>query len=56
MFVGMGLSAVFPVLHGLSKYGMAQLEKTIGLSWVLLQGALYVVGAGLYAVSRFKLG
>lgn len=51
MFVSMGLSAAFPVLHGISLYGIAQLEKQIGLSWLVLQGLLYVTGAGLYAVS-----
>ncbi|KAK8192761.1 hypothetical protein M8818_007933 [Zalaria obscura] len=52
MFVAMGLSAVVPVLHGLKLYGVAQLERQIGLSWLLTQGALYIVGAGLYA-ARF---
>ncbi|GAM88022.1 hypothetical protein ANO11243_060510 [Dothideomycetidae sp. 11243] len=49
MFVAMGLSAVFPVVHGVAIYGRAQLEKQMGLSWVVLQGALYVLGAALYA-------
>ena len=52
MFVLMGLSAVFPVLHGLRLYGLEQLRKTIGLDWVVLQGALYILGAGIYA-ARF---
>ena len=51
MFVGMGLSAIFPVLHGLRIYGGRQWEETMGLSWVVLQGVLYVLGAGIYAVS-----
>ncbi|KAL9064987.1 MAG: hypothetical protein Q9157_007639 [Trypethelium eluteriae] len=50
MFVGMGLSAIFPVLHGLRLYGVRRLDKTMGLSWVVLQGFLYVLGAGIYAV------
>ena len=50
MFVAMGLSAVFPVFHGLRVYGVAQLEKQIGLSWLVLQGVLYVLGAVIYAV------
>ncbi|KAF7846016.1 hypothetical protein BT93_L5592 [Corymbia citriodora subsp. variegata] len=49
MFVSMGLSAVVPVLHGLRIYGLAQLERQIGLSWLVLQGLLYITGAGLYA-------
>jgi adiponectin receptor len=50
MFVAMGLSAVLPILHGMQLYGLATLTHTIGLHWVVLQGMLYIVGAGLYAV------
>lgn len=50
MFVGMGISAIFPVIDGVSTYGLAQMRKQIGLVWVVLQGALYILGAGLYAV------
>lgn len=49
MFVLMGLSAVFPVLHGIKLYGIEYLERSIGLDWVVLQGVLYIAGAGLYA-------
>ncbi|MDI1493045.1 MAG: hypothetical protein OHK93_004829 [Ramalina farinacea] len=51
MFVAMGLSAVFPVLHGVSIYGVAQMLDSIGLFWLVLQGFLYVSGAGLYAIT-----
>ena len=51
MFVGMGLSAVFPVLDGLREFGFEQMRKQMGFLWVVLQGALYILGAGLYAVS-----
>ena len=51
MFVAMGLSAVFPVLHGLRLYGYRQLENQIGLSWLVSQGILYIAGASIYAVS-----
>lgn len=50
MFVGMGLSAIFPVLHGLQIYGPSKLEDRIGLSWLVLQGVLYILGATIYAV------
>ena len=50
MFVAMGLSAVFPVLHGLQLYGIQQMNRQIGLSWMVLQGFLYVLGAAIYAV------
>ena len=49
MFVALGLSAVFPVLHGLKVYGLHQMHKQIGLSWLVLQGVLYIAGAGIYA-------
>lgn len=52
MFVAMGLSAVFPVLHGLIFFGLQQMSSQIGLAWVVLQGLLYILGAGIYAVSN----
>jgi len=55
MFVAMGLSAVAPVVHGLTIYGYEQLNKQMGLDWMLLQGLLYITGAGLYAVSRQQI-
>jgi len=48
----MGLSAVIPVLHGMSLFGFHQLNKTMSLTYVVTQGALYIIGAGLYA-ARF---
>ena len=50
MFVGFGLSAVLPVLHGVYVYGFEHMNYSIGLGWVLLQGLLYVLGAVIYAV------
>ena len=50
MFTAMGLSAVFPVMHGLLVFGLSQLQLQIGLSWLVLQGALYILGAVIYAV------
>jgi adiponectin receptor len=49
MFVAMGLSAVFPVAHGLMSYGVEQMTRQIGLFWLVLQGFLYILGAVLYA-------
>jgi predicted membrane channel-forming protein YqfA (hemolysin III family) len=51
MFVAMGLSAIFPVLHGIELYGVKEMQDRIGLTWLVLQGFLYILGAGLYAVS-----
>lgn len=59
MFVAMGLSAVVPVLHGLNIYSFQRLDRLIGLKWLITQGALYILGAGLYAAripERFKPG
>lgn len=59
MFVGLGLSGVVPILHALMFYGYRELDERMGLSWVILQGALYIFGAFLYAVSacpRFQPG
>lgn len=50
MFVAMGLSAAIPVLHGIKIYGMAKMTGLMGMPWVVLQGVLYVLGAGIYAV------
>lgn len=50
MFLGFGLSAIIPVLHGVYIYGLEQMRYSIGLDWVLLQGFLYVLGAVIYAV------
>lgn len=56
MFVAMGLSAVFPVLHGVKMFGAAQMQQQIGLSWLVTQGLLYILGAGIYAVSSVLIG
>ncbi|GAB1318716.1 PHO36-regulatory role in lipid and phosphate metabolism [Madurella fahalii] len=49
MFVGLGLSGVVPIIHALTFYGYGQLDERMGLNWVILQGALYIFGAFLYA-------
>ncbi|KAJ9604594.1 hypothetical protein H2200_010708 [Cladophialophora chaetospira] len=47
MFIGMGISAIFSVFDGLKMFGWEDMEKQIGLSWLVLQGTLYILGAGL---------
>jgi adiponectin receptor len=49
MFVLMGLSAVIPMVHGIRVYGYAYMRDAAGMNWVVFQGALYIIGAGLYA-------
>lgn len=51
MFASLGLSGVVPILHGIRIYGYQGLEDRTSVSWVILQGALYIFGAVLYAVS-----
>ncbi|KAK4086463.1 hypothetical protein Purlil1_9309 [Purpureocillium lilacinum] len=50
MFIGLGLSGVIPVVHGLSIYGFRELEDRMSISWVIGHGAMYIFGAVLYAV------
>ena len=50
MFVAMGLSAVGPVIHGLRFYGLDEMEDRMGLTWVVVQGATYILGAIIYAM------
>ena len=50
MFVAMGLSAVFPVFHGLVLYGLHRLNRQMSLFWLVLEGFLYILGAAFYAV------
>lgn len=51
MFVGLGVSGVIPVIHGLTIHGYGELNERMGLAWVILQGVLYISGAFIYAVS-----
>ncbi|KAL1311371.1 hypothetical protein AAFC00_001541 [Neodothiora populina] len=59
MFVAMGLSAVVPIIHGTFLYGIAQLQRQIGLSYLVTMGALYILGATIYAAripEKYKPG
>ncbi|KAF1920771.1 hemolysin-III related-domain-containing protein [Ampelomyces quisqualis] len=49
MFVLMGLSAVVPMFHGVKVYDLAHMRQAASLDWVVAQGALYIVGAAIYA-------
>ncbi|CAD6504907.1 BgTH12-00408 [Blumeria graminis f. sp. triticale] len=49
IFVSLGLSALFPVGHGVRLYGLLEMRNRIGLFWLVLQGLLYILGAALYA-------
>lgn len=54
MFVGLGLSGVIPVCQSVLIYGYSDLNRRMGLNWVLFQGFLYIFGAFLYAVSNYS--
>lgn len=59
VFLVLGLSAVVPVAHVLHLYGYRTMTHTMGLRFLILSGALYVVGACLYAAripERFAPG
>ena len=50
MFIGLGVSGVIPIIHGVSIYGYQGLEDRMSVSLVALHGAMYIFGAILYAV------
>lgn len=59
VFLVLGLSAIIPVAHAISVYGYRTITETMGLRFLILSGALYVVGALLYAAripERFAPG
>lgn len=49
VFIALGLSAIFPVTHGLLTHGFAKLLTEMGFGWLVAAGALYISGALLYA-------
>ena len=50
MFVAQGLSGIVPLLHGIELYGMSDMRSRVGFVWLALEGFMYILGAGLYAV------
>jgi len=49
MFICFGLFGCIPVLHGVVMYGYKGLGDRMSVTWVILQGALYILGAVFYA-------
>ncbi|KAI0763120.1 HlyIII-domain-containing protein [Trametes elegans] len=49
VFILLGLSGIIPTLHGLVAHGFYTLCYEMGFGWLLASGALYIVGALLYA-------
>ncbi|EKM76775.1 hypothetical protein AGABI1DRAFT_115647 [Agaricus bisporus var. burnettii JB137-S8] len=49
VFIALGVSAVVPVSHLIASLGLHELVINMGLGWLLVMGALYIIGALLYA-------
>ncbi|KAI0631080.1 HlyIII-domain-containing protein [Trametes polyzona] len=49
VFILLGLSGIIPTLHGLITHGFYTLCYEMGFGWLLASGAMYIVGALLYA-------
>lgn len=49
MYASFGLSALMFVPHGILLYGFAVQEKRLALDWMILMGALNIIGACFYA-------
>jgi len=49
VFISLGLGAVVPTTHLLLTHGFNKLVAEMGVNWLLTSGALYIVGALLYA-------
>ncbi|CAI2162499.1 1866_t:CDS:2 [Funneliformis geosporum] len=52
LFLAMGLSAFVPLVHAVIIYGIQLCFDVISLKWLLLMGALYVLGAVIYGASN----
>ncbi|TDL22709.1 HlyIII-domain-containing protein [Rickenella mellea] len=49
VFIALGLSALLPNTHALLIHGYQELTHEMGFKWLLGSGALYILGALLYA-------
>jgi len=49
VFIFLGLSSVFPVVHTLVSHGLNKVLVEMGFGWLLASGALYIAGALIYA-------
>ncbi|KAF9966776.1 hypothetical protein BGZ70_001278 [Mortierella alpina] len=48
LFLGMGLSGLFPIVHGIVLYGFAMAQRAVALNYMFCMGAAYVFGALIY--------
>ncbi|KAF7984693.1 hypothetical protein HWV62_12984 [Athelia sp. TMB] len=45
VFIGLGLSAVFPVTHLFVTHGFSKLIQEMGIGWLITSGGFYIFGA-----------
>ena len=45
VFLGLGLCGVVPVIHGFFTIGFERMRHEMGVLWLVLSGAFYIVGA-----------
>ncbi|KAF9427349.1 hypothetical protein BGZ94_005068 [Podila epigama] len=48
LFLALGLSALFPVIHAILLYGFAMARSAVALDYMFCVGAAYVIGALIY--------
>ncbi|KAF9108581.1 hypothetical protein BGX29_010187 [Mortierella sp. GBA35] len=48
LFLAMGLSGLFPIIHGIVLYGFPMAQRAVALNYMFCMGAAYVVGALIY--------
>ncbi|KAG0257451.1 hypothetical protein DFQ27_005142 [Actinomortierella ambigua] len=48
LFLAMGLSGLFPVIHGIILYGFPLAREAVALDYMFCMGASYVIGALIY--------
>jgi len=49
IFIALGLCALFPVTHAFFASGIEKMRSEMGLTWLVVGGALYISGALIYA-------
>jgi adiponectin receptor len=51
-FVGTALSGLAPLIHGVRLFGFSQMLIQFGMLYYFLEGALLIIGALCYTVSK----
>ncbi|KAF6764313.1 hemolysin-III related-domain-containing protein [Ephemerocybe angulata] len=50
IFIGLGLCAIVPITHiVLTTHGLHELLTEVGFGWLVASGAMYIIGATIYA-------